>query len=101
MKLKLLNRYVKIIKHNDKKFRFFDVQRADRISSAKAKLDVPTRKFEKPFEVREHFCRIDLIINELIFQNYQGSNGMNNSDNNNTNNYEPQSIKVENSRSYI
>ncbi|CAF2494030.1 unnamed protein product [Rotaria sp. Silwood2] len=54
-------------------------QRADRISSAKSKLDVPTRKYEKPYE------------------NYQGSNGMDNSDNNNTNNYEPQPIKIDNS----
>ncbi|CAF1098707.1 unnamed protein product [Rotaria sordida] len=53
-------------------------QRADRISSAKSKLDVPTRKYEKPYE------------------NYQGSNGMNNSDNNNINNYEPQLIKIDN-----
>jgi hypothetical protein len=50
-------------------------QRADRVSSAKSKLDVPSRKYEKPFE------------------NYQGSNGMSNSDNN----YIPQTIKIDNS----
>jgi hypothetical protein len=49
-------------------------QRADRVSSAKSKLDVPSRKYETPFE------------------NYQGSNGMNISDNN----YIPQTIKMDN-----
>ncbi|CAF3363091.1 unnamed protein product [Rotaria socialis] len=54
-------------------------QRADRISSTNSKLDVPTRKYDKPFEI------------------YQESNGMNNSDNHNTNNYEPQQIKMDSS----
>jgi hypothetical protein len=35
-----------------------------------------------------------LIYIKSVFQDYQGSNGMNNSDNNHIHNYPPQSIKV-------
>ncbi|CAF0742952.1 unnamed protein product [Adineta steineri] len=52
-------------------------QRADRVSTGKIKLDVPIRKYDKPFE------------------NYQECNGMNNLDDNSTNNY-PQTIQMDN-----
>ncbi|CAF0935930.1 unnamed protein product [Adineta ricciae] len=53
-------------------------QRADRIVATKAKLDMSSGKYEPSFE------------------NYQGSNGMNNSDNNGIHSYTLQQIKMEN-----